>query len=85
MHHTSNVTKSRPLIRTSLENTLKCSIPRNGGFGRAICINRLGWRFLIEHQAEFDLQRVVEMPGVEVDEFLGFIKPINQGVAVDMK
>ena len=45
----------------------------------------LGVLIAVEHQAQFDLQSVIEMTRIEIDELFGFIKAVDEGVAVDVE
>ena len=45
----------------------------------------LGVLIAVEHQAQFDLQSVIEMARIEIDELLGFIEAVDEGVAVDVE
>lgn len=41
--------------------------------------------FLVEHEAEFDLEGIIEVPGIQMNQFFGFIETINKGIAVNVK
>jgi hypothetical protein len=52
-----------------------------------LIIDTLGNRggVLVKHEPKFDLQGIVEVARVEVDELLGFVEAVNQGVAVNVE
>lgn len=40
---------------------------------------------LVKHKAELDLEGVIEVPGIERDQFFGFIKSVDERVSVNVQ